>query len=259
MLKSKYIIIFVTLLSQAIFASEKESPIIDCAGTAKEAQLSIPNQDVSKWAKVVCTRYGHIIAPADGFAWTTYMTLVPIVLPAQKIENNKNPKEIGNSAFFTSITAKKLNKEEAKSVAAKAAIGDPYPQEPLPDIYLLSATSNTNEHQKIYFLQHQGRLSGAIPYPDWMENENKRELMPFFIYDGRNSLPRKAVENPPPLKPSEYNRFVENIARKNGCDHILDMEVEYRNPGKIIYSVACETKNLLFECKFEGNPSCYLM
>lgn len=83
----------------------------------------------------------------------------------------------------------------------------------------------------------------------------------FVTLDGSAKDPRERIQpvKPEPLKPSEYEKFVEGVARKNGCVEILGMHVNDKDSGEKMYEVSCATKNLLFECDFSERAACYLM
>ena len=172
---------------EAIAKKNADNPFISCEGTPEEAEFLISEPQIKKWAQVVCSKYGHAIVPTEGYVWSYYGGLAPIALMAQKIGKEKAPEEVGNSVYFVEIEARKLNSKDAKEISKKASFGDSYPPEPEPDVYLLSSTSSTKVTQKIYFLLYEDRLSGAIPYPNWIDNYDGRELIPFFIFDGRKT------------------------------------------------------------------------
>jgi len=180
-------------LSQAVYAAEEnENPFISCEGSSKDAVLSISNKEMKKWAQVVCSKYGHIVVPADGYLWSFYGGFAPIVLTAQKFQKDQQPKEVGHSVYFTKIDAIELKEQEAIEISEQSTFGDIYPSGQQPKVFMLSTLSNTNNDQKIYFLLQQNRLSGAMPYPEWMENITERKLMPFFIYDAKKAQSNKA-------------------------------------------------------------------
>ena len=72
----------------------------DCEGTPSDAVTSLPGL-LGDWAQIVCSPYGHVIAPADGWIWTQPGTFAPVFIPSQMVRSD--PKESGNEFYFSEI------------------------------------------------------------------------------------------------------------------------------------------------------------
>ncbi len=78
---------------------------IACDGSPSAAVLSVP-APADRFVHVLCTKYGHVLAPVAGWFWTPPGTYRPAFYPAQMVR--ENPVEVGNVIYFNSITATAL-------------------------------------------------------------------------------------------------------------------------------------------------------
>jgi hypothetical protein len=165
-------------------APEPEGPFISCKGSPHQAILAIPSKVVSAWAQVACSKYGHVIVPAEGYLWSLYGGFAPIVFSAQEMSATKPPKEVGNTVYFLSINVERLSPEKAKALATEASWDKEAPKT-VPSAYFVTATSSTGLSHRFWLLQYSDHISGAMPCPKEMQCDKADELMPFFIYDSK--------------------------------------------------------------------------
>jgi hypothetical protein len=81
---------------------------IPCRGSPDAAVLSVPGP-ADLFVHVICTRFGHIIHPVQGWLWTTPGAVRPHFFPAQMVR--AAPKPVGNEIYFQSIEVNKLDQE----------------------------------------------------------------------------------------------------------------------------------------------------
>ncbi len=84
---------------------------ITCDQSPQAAVLEIP-EPANRFVHVLCTKYGHVIAPVAGWFWTPRGTFSPVFFPAQMVR--ENPEETGNAVYFSSITATPLDGKAAE-------------------------------------------------------------------------------------------------------------------------------------------------
>jgi len=168
----------------SVRAETPEGPFLSCSEAPKEAVLTLPDTNVSQWAQVACSKYGHVIVPADGYVWSLYGGFAPIAFTAQGMKQNTEPKEVRHSVHFSSITVDVLDENAAKKIAASSSWNEEVPRV-APKVWHVNATSNTGHVEDFFFLRYPDRLSGAMQCPKEMPCIAPLTLMPFFIYDAR--------------------------------------------------------------------------
>jgi hypothetical protein len=87
------------------FSVQAQDIEIACDGSPTAAALRVP-APADRFVHVLCTKYGHVLAPTAGWFWTPPGTYSPQFYPAQMVR--ENPLEVGNGIYFTSITATSL-------------------------------------------------------------------------------------------------------------------------------------------------------
>jgi hypothetical protein len=92
-------------------AHATETFFVSCNGTSREAQLELP-PPAKEWAKIGCTRFGHILMAQDGWFWGQAPTPNPAFLPADLL-NSMKMREVGNNAYFKDFKLRRLAEPEA--------------------------------------------------------------------------------------------------------------------------------------------------
>ena len=115
---------------------------IPCAGSPPEAVLNVP-APADRFVHVLCTKYGHVLAPTAGWFWTPPGKLSPTFYPAQMVRSG--PREVGNAIYFKSVRVNSLEGSEA--VERWQLIGrvfkDPAPAKALE---IVAASSSGSSH-----------------------------------------------------------------------------------------------------------------
>jgi hypothetical protein len=84
------------------------APAHDCAGSPPDAVMALP-APLSRWAQIVCTPFGHMLASHKGWMWLA-PDLDPVFIPAQTMDNN--PEKLGNKIYFTKIDVARVKGPE---------------------------------------------------------------------------------------------------------------------------------------------------
>ncbi len=100
--------LFVLWFSLTATAQDIEIP---CGDSPSEAVLVVP-EPAGRYLHVVCTIYGHVLNPTEGWFWTTPGAFSPQFYPSQMVR--QNPDEIGNDIYFESIVVNSLDGDAAK-------------------------------------------------------------------------------------------------------------------------------------------------
>lgn len=122
----------------------------DCAGTPPNAVMALPDP-LAKWAKIVCTPYGHVISSRDGWVWSNPGAYSPVFIPAQMVK--KDPAPLGNKSYFTKIEMTKIEDDEFQE-AYTAVHGNFAADSHLPDGYRLDVTSVSGDTLTLDFFDY---------------------------------------------------------------------------------------------------------
>ncbi|MBW8371522.1 MAG: hypothetical protein K0M66_11225 [Thiobacillus sp.] len=132
-----------------------ESIETSCSDAPAAAKIDLPS-DLQKWAKLSCTKYGHVIRAAAGWVWHAPQSNQFVRLWAQPAE--RDFAEVGHSSYFTLVEFRKLSQHEAEEAnqALSASLGAK-PQA-VSDAYLLTATDNGGRVQTIHFVRSEANV-----------------------------------------------------------------------------------------------------
>ncbi len=218
--------------------------LINCEGTPKEAVTELP-APLNKWASLACTKYGHVIGPAEKWLWTVPGGFSPIFVPSQMVKTN--PKKVGNSSYFTQI---KLIKEKDNSLLGELLKGfDTSGANDTTDIYKLTVKNNQNLSQTLYFIDDR---TDSNKWGVWCRNECK-ETTQFMLLDMSKAPKRQEQVElaPPDLDIKDHNQVIKHLASKNGC--IVDAEIKSSKSAKgtEIFEVSCSGSLEKYECEFK--------
>ena len=167
-----------------VHAGDGPDPLFgSCNTSPDEAVLEIADEAVARYARVACTVFGHIVMPTDRYFWSFYGGIAPVVLTAQDDGPDAELTAVFNDVYFTSIDARELKGDEAKTAFEGARFGEHFPAGVMPTVYAISTESNTGVAKKLYLYIHEGQIDGAIPYPEWFDRIDDRPLLPIFVLD----------------------------------------------------------------------------
>lgn len=131
------------LMMSSAFAQDVE---ISCDDVTAQAVMNIP-KPANNFLRVICTRFGNVLTPAAGWLWTSPGAYKPKFFPAQMVQ--RNPKETGNTVFFTSIKVNTLDREASQD--KWSFLAGMFPPEESPKTALeVIAKSNVDGHHFIY-------------------------------------------------------------------------------------------------------------
>ena len=145
-MRISYLLALVTTFASFAATAHAEGIEIPCEGSPTTAVLEVP-APANRFVHVLCTKYGHVLAPIAGWFWTPPGTYSPVFLPAQMVHDN--PKETGNAVNFTAIIATPL---EGTSAADRwKLLGEVFPKDTPPTKALeIVAISSGGEKHRIY-------------------------------------------------------------------------------------------------------------
>ena len=104
-------VIFISAALLPISATATESFFASCDGSPKEAKLELPFP-AKEWAKVGCSRFGHVVMAQDGWFWGQAPSPKPAFLPADLLNTTKM-REVGNKVYFREFKVRQLSEPEA--------------------------------------------------------------------------------------------------------------------------------------------------
>lgn len=104
-------VVFTLVALLPITATASKTFFVSCDGSPKDAQLELPSP-AKEWAKVGCTRFGHIITAQDGWFWGQAPSPNPAFLPADLL-NTINMREVGNKVYFKEFKLRQLSGPDA--------------------------------------------------------------------------------------------------------------------------------------------------
>jgi len=99
-------ILLTLLLSLISVTANAGSFFIDCKTSPKEAKLELP-APANEWAKIGCSKFGHILMAQKGWFWGLSPSPKPAFLPAD-ILNTRKMRNVGNTIYFKQFEIKKL-------------------------------------------------------------------------------------------------------------------------------------------------------
>lgn len=125
-------------------------PLEDCSGTPTDAITNLPHP-LSRWGKIVCTPYGHIIASKEGWVWTNPGSYSPVFIPSQMVRDY--PAELGNKSYFTQIAITPVKGKEFEEAYAAVNAGFDKGSK-LPAGYRLEVKSVSGKSLKLYLFEY---------------------------------------------------------------------------------------------------------
>jgi hypothetical protein len=135
-------------------ALEVRSPAValdnDCEGTPSSAVTMLP-APLSKWGRVSCTTFGHVLTSHEGWAWVFPDGARSALVPAQL--GVRNPQPLGNSVYFTKIEINRVSGEEFEDAynIFHQGLDD---KEPKPDGYRVNIETSSGKTLRMYFFDY---------------------------------------------------------------------------------------------------------
>jgi len=137
------------LVGSALAAPARADGIeIPCSGSPKAAVLDVP-EPANRFVHVLCTKYGHVLAPVAGWFWTPPGTYSPVFYPSQMVR--ENPEETGNAVYFASITATPLEGQAASERWSVLAEVFPHEAPPSKALEIVATSSRGSKHTLYIF------------------------------------------------------------------------------------------------------------
>ena len=99
-----------------------ESISIPCSSAPADARTELPTQ-LTQWATLTCTRFGHVVTAAKGWVWHNPRTNRFVRLWSQPSDSDLQ--ESAHENYFKSIEFRQLSPQEAEAAnsALAAALG----------------------------------------------------------------------------------------------------------------------------------------
>ena len=132
-----------------------ESIEITCSGALTAAKTELPSE-LEKWARLSCTKYGHVIRAASGWVWHAPQSNQFVRLWSQGAEPEFA--EIGHSSYFTSIEFRKLSQPEAEEANQALAMSLGVKPQLVTDAYVLAVTDNQGRGQTVNFVRSEANV-----------------------------------------------------------------------------------------------------
>ena len=132
-----------------------ESIEITCSGAPTAAKTELP-RDLEKWARLSCTKYGHVIRAASGWVWHAPRSNQFVRLWSQRAEPEFA--EVGHSSYFTSIEFHKLSQPEAEEANKALATSLGAKPQLVSDAYVLAVTDNQGRVQTVNFVRSEANV-----------------------------------------------------------------------------------------------------
>jgi len=122
----------------------------DCTGTPTTAVMMLP-APLSKWGRVSCTPFGHVLTSHEGWAWVFPGGARSMLVPSQL--GVRNPRPVGNSSYFTKIEMKRVSGEEFQDAydVFHKGLDD---KEPKPDGYRVDLETSSGKSLRMYFFDY---------------------------------------------------------------------------------------------------------
>lgn len=133
---------------------------IPCTSAPDDAVLNVP-APANRWARLICTRYGHMAVAGSGLSWTFPDSAQPLFLPAQEVQDA--PKEIAHQAYFADIDAWKTDFEEGVRIRGEhAKFVEREAGAPEPEVIKLRLTNQDGARHTLYILDWTSRAAGLL-------------------------------------------------------------------------------------------------
>jgi hypothetical protein len=138
----------------ATLAGEVHSPAValdnDCNGTPPGAVMTLP-APLSKWGRVSCTPFGHVLTSHEGWAWVFPDGGSSMLIPSQL--GVRSPRPVGNSSYFTKIELRRVTGEEFQDAydVFHKGLDD---REPNPDGYRVDLETSSGKSLRMYFFDY---------------------------------------------------------------------------------------------------------
>ncbi|HEX5278665.1 MAG TPA: hypothetical protein VFW28_01175 [Micropepsaceae bacterium] len=136
-------------VSDAAPAASEAAATHDCAGSPSDAVMTLP-APLSRWAQIVCTPFGHMLASRKGWMWLA-PDLDPVFIPAQAMDNN--PEKLGNKIYFTKVDVARVKGTEFAD-AYKTFHEGFDDSEVKPDGYRVDLTTVQGNTIRMYFFDY---------------------------------------------------------------------------------------------------------
>jgi hypothetical protein len=163
----------------------------DCSGTPDDAVMELP-RPLDMWGGIVCTPYGHIVAPAEGWIWSNPGALSPVMIPSQMVRSN--PKTVGNEIYFSDISIVQLSGTEAE--ASIAAFLEGFDQsDPVPQVLEATFVSSTGKSLVLHFYPNESVDTGG--WGAWCGSEGGCRTDTRFMILNMNKNPNQSNKTQP--------------------------------------------------------------
>jgi hypothetical protein len=106
---------------------------------------------LSKWGRIACTTFGHILASHEGWVWAAPDASQTVFVPSQL--GDGPPKPLGNSSYFTKIEIAPVSGEEFDHAYERFHDGFDQ-QEAKPNAYRVDLTSVSGRMMRLYFFDY---------------------------------------------------------------------------------------------------------
>ncbi len=156
--------IFVTALVAALgfgAASVKADNSDACSGTPFDAVMRLPTA-IAKWGHIACTPIGHVLESRDGWLWASVDSGSDVLIPSQV--SSRNPREVGNGSYFTTIKATLLAADDAAAAVSLFNDGLKF-DESDSKVYRVEVVSVSGATNTLYFFDF-GSFAGGMACPD---------------------------------------------------------------------------------------------
>ena len=152
----------------------------DCSGSPADAVMTLP-APLSKWGHIACTPYGHMLTSHEGWIWVLPDALEPVLIPSQTLD--KEPRLVGNAAYFTKIDVARVKGEEFDEVYKAFHVGFDN-SEVKPDAYRADITTSAGNSILMYFFDYDSYAWGMSCPEKKCETDSR-----FMILD-KNTRPK---------------------------------------------------------------------
>jgi len=152
-------------------------PTGECDGSPVDAVLSLPAA-MDDWAQIICTPYGHIIAPEEGWFWSYPGGFSPVMVPSQLVRTQ--PEEVGNASYFRRVEFVLAKSEKVELVRSAFNAGFDANENP-GDIYRLTVENQDGKPLILYFdVDESGKNTWGMWCADECDSDSR-----FMVLDMR--------------------------------------------------------------------------
>ena len=182
MARRRWLFVLCTLTLSAPFSFATSAPAAedyDCSGTPDKAVMTLP-APLSKWGRIVCTPFGHVLSSHDGWIW-----LMPDGSRSVSVSSQfpvRVPQSLGNNSYFTKIDIVQVKGEESDQAYTTFHVGFDE-KEIKPDVYRVELTSVSGRSMRIFFFDYDTYAWGMTCPNNICETETR-----FMVLD-RNHRP----------------------------------------------------------------------